>query len=61
MYSQTLTAISIFKYVNIVCIIQVHTTSSLVPLLSIRFIAMLNNSMGFGDLLSAVLLSLINA
>ena len=24
-YSQTLTAISIFKYVNIVCIIQVHT------------------------------------
>ena len=25
-YSQTLTAISIFKYVNIVCIIQVHTT-----------------------------------
>ena len=26
-YSQTLTAISIFKYVNIVCIIQVHTRS----------------------------------
>ena len=24
LYSQTLTAISIFKYVNIVCIIQVH-------------------------------------
>ena len=24
-YSQTLTAISIFKYVNIVCIIQVHS------------------------------------
>ena len=24
-YSQTLTAISIFKYVNIICIIQVHT------------------------------------
>ena len=24
-YSQTLTAISIFKYVNVVCIIQVHT------------------------------------
>ena len=28
-YSQTLTAISIFKYVNIVCIIQVHTARSL--------------------------------
>ena len=26
-YSQTLTAISIFKYVNIVCIIQVHNRS----------------------------------
>ena len=27
-YSQTLTAISIFKYVNIVCIIQVHTVTA---------------------------------
>ena len=27
-YSQTLTAISIFKYVNIVCVIQVHILSS---------------------------------
>ena len=26
-YSQTLTAISIFKYVNIVCIIQVHISA----------------------------------
>ena len=33
-YSQTLTAISIFKYVNIVCIIQVHMWSSLLFSLS---------------------------
>ena len=35
-YSQTLTAISIFKYVNIVCIIQVHNVYVFTQMCTLR-------------------------